>query len=114
MSLWLLIPLGWVLASITILMGIHHFLKVEDERLAALERRSESARRRVEREMMPQSEIEAEAAALAAQAQGLAWAQQNALQGYSGNSQANCYGGQQMALLGGGYNSLFGMGGIFR
>ena len=112
--IWLLIPLGWVLASITILFGVHHFLKAEDERIATLDRRSERVRQRIEREMRPQSEIDRERAAWATQAQGLAWAQQNALQAYSGNSQANCYGNQQMALLGGGFNSLFGMGGFFR
>jgi hypothetical protein len=115
--IWMLLPLGWVLASITILFGVHGFLKAEDERIAELDRRSERARQRVEREMRPLAEIQAEQAAFAAQARamqnapisgysGLAWAQQNALMGQSQNMLGQSA-GSNFGLLGPSLNSLF-------
>jgi hypothetical protein len=113
--------LGWVLASVTILSGVHNFLKAEDRRIEELQRRSERARRAVEWEGIAVQRFDAEAALYAAQAQamqnaaplsGLAWAQQNALQAQS-QSYRNYQ--QSMGLLGSGpLNGLFGQGGLLR
>lgn len=105
--IWLFIPVGWVLATITIAVGFNRFLKAERGYFDMLDRASERARQRVEREMRPPVDIEAEREVQAAYMRamqnapqsghtGLAWAQQNALMGQSQNMLGQ-YGAQNAA-----------------
>lgn len=115
--IWLLIPLGWLLATITVAIGINGFLKAERSYFDMLDRASERARQRVEREMRPEAEIEAERQHYAAMARaqqnapygsyGLAMAQQQALAGLSAGNMLSQQGGSNFGLLGPSLNSLF-------
>lgn len=119
--IWYLFPLAWVLASITIGLGFNGFLKAERAYQAMLDRASDRARQRVEREMRPQAEKDAEAATWALQASGQARAMQDASRNTVGlfYSQQNALGqcSNNLGMLGGGYqpyNGMFGFGGVFR